>query len=368
MAKQASSSAPTSSPAGDSAPTATASSPASSGAAASVPATGPAAAPAPERSKTYAHDPVLAAGLAAMNKNESAESSEAPGVDFESDPNNSVSDDGLDGAIDDILEPAGSRPTKKADDAATAAASGIIEKAKAAGVDESLIADLGDDLTTYLEMLGDNAPASPAAPAAENPAEAKAEQPKETKPSEQQEADVFASLRGRVDDEVLDTLQRAIDTKFSASNKTIESLQSRLRTFDEAAQSQEIKRVEQQFESAFAAVEDVFKPLIGSGATEALSPSDPAQRLRVSLAREALAFMQVQEQIGGKAPTVQEAVRTLLIAKFPNRIRLAERNAVRSAAKKANTAAVHPSNRAAPKPKNAEEALDAELTAILESV
>lgn len=389
MAKQN----PSSSQPGSSASTLAQSAPASSadngGAAASntgtaTSAAAPAASTSPTRSEKYGHDPVLAAGIAAMSAKAVAEETEqpaAPGTDYNSDPNNAEASDDIADAVAGILTPGKKDEATSQTDKATAtpaADTALLERAKAAGLTDELAADLGDDLETYLSMLGE-APAQaqtpaatpearqPAAPA--TPAAPKPDDKPDNKPADKPKAeDPFASLRGKIDDDLLNTLQTAIDAKLASANQTITSLQSRLAEFDTAARSREIEQMQQQFESAFAAVEDVYKPLIGSGLTEALSPSDPAQRLRVGIAQEALAYMQAQQAIKGKAPTVQEAVRTLLIAKFPNRIRLAERNAVRSAARRSNAAAVHPANRAAPKqPANAEEALDQELRAILQS-
>lgn len=391
MAKQNPSSSQPGSSASTPAQSASASSADNGGAAASNTGTATsAAAPAatPTRSEKYGHDPVLAAGIAAMSAKAVAEESEqpaSPGTDYNSDPNNAEASDDIADAVAGILTPGKKDEATSQTDKATetpAADTALLERAKAAGLTDELAADLGDDLETYLSMLGE-APAQaqaqaqtpaatpearqPAAPA--TPAAPKPDDKPDNKPADKPKAeDPFASLRGKIDDDLLNTLQTAIDAKLASANQTITSLQSRLAEFDTAARSREIEQMQQQFESAFAAVEDVYKPLIGSGLTEALSPSDPAQRLRVGIAQEALAYMQAQQAIKGKAPTVQEAVRTLLIAKFPNRIRLAERNAVRSAARRSNAAAVHPANRAAPKqPANAEEALDQELRAILQS-
>jgi len=112
-------------------------------------------------------------------------------------------------------------------------------------------------------------------------------------------------------------------------DETRQSVQQQLSHTQKLTQDAFIAQKRDQYESAFSKVGEVFKPLIGSGPTDDLSPSSPAVRLRLAIVHEAEVSRRVASEMGRRVPTIEQAVSTLLTAKFPNVIIQAEREKIR---------------------------------------
>lgn len=255
----------------------------------------------------------------------------------------------------------------------------LLARATAAGLTEAIAADLGDDLETYIDAIESEQlpvraanPANPAPQPRGNPAAAPAAQPNNPANPKAEKIDHLAHLRGKFDDALLDGMNEGLEKMVAGDRATIQQLQQRLGDRDAQAEAARMERDESEFEAAFTSPGDEFASLLGKGATEALTPGSPEQRLRFAIAREVATDRVVRREIAArtgrpeKAPSIKEAVRRVLVAKFPNRIRQAERETIRKESARRQATAIDPPNHSKAAGSDGDSSLLAEIKAIRE--
>lgn len=200
-------------------------------------------------------------------------------------------------------------------------------RAKAAGLSETEIVAYGSDLANIVDLVEHEGrtqqPGSQAQTTAAETPQAAAPAPKPGESPAQ--TDHFASLKGLVDDAVIENLRKAVQ---ASQTEAIKEIHAKLAEGEKAQVRASLLQKQEQYESAFSTVGDAFIPLIGKGSTDDMNPSSAAYRLRCAVAREAEITRAVAQQMGARVPTIQQAVSNVLAAKFPNRIAQHAREAV----------------------------------------